>query len=114
MDKLKGFIAILVVVAFIYVAWSLTPPYFNNYQFQDDLDEIARRSSYVVSKTDDDIRDAVIKKAATDSVILKEDQVAITRSGGTVGITVHYRVHVDMIVHPVDLDFTVKSFNERI
>jgi len=113
MDKVKGIIGLLVVVAFIYVAWSLTPPYFNNYQFQDDLDDVARRNSYA-NKTEDDIKDMVIKKAASDNVTLKEDQIAVTRNGGAIGITVRYRVHVDMIVHPVDLDFTVKSFNERI
>lgn len=113
MDKLKGIIALVVVVAVIYVAWNVTPPYFYNYQFQDDLDDIARRNSYV-NKNEDDIRDLVIKKAASDSITLREDQVTITRGADGVGITVRYRVHVDMILHPVDLDFSANSYNKRI
>jgi hypothetical protein len=30
------------------------------------------------------------------------------------GITVKYRIHVEMLVHPVDLDFTANSLNKRI
>lgn len=113
MDKIKGLIAILVVAALIYVAWNMIPPYFYNYQFQDDLDDIARRNSYL-NKSEDDIRDIVIKKAASDSITLKEDQVTITRGSDGVGITVRYRVHIDMILHPMDIDFTANSYNKRI
>jgi hypothetical protein len=113
MEKLKVIIALAVVAAAIYVGWNLIPPYFNNYQFQDDLDDVARRTSYL-NKSEDEIRDAVIKKAAGDNVTLKEEQVMITRQGGEVGITVKYRVHVELMVRPVDLDFTVNSYNKRI
>lgn len=113
MDKLKGLILLLVVVAGIYFAWNMLPPYWYNYQFQDDLDDIARRNSYV-NKSEEDIREIVIKKAAADSITLREDQVAITRGADGVGITVRYRVHVEMILFPRDIDFTAVSYNKRI
>lgn len=113
MEKLKGIIAILVVAAVIYVAWSLIPAYWYNYQFKDDLDELARRLSYS-NKSVEDIKDMVIKKAAADNVILKEDDVTVNGTGAEVGLSVRYRVHVDMIVHPVDLDFALVSYNKRI
>ena len=113
MGKAKALIGILIVVGGFYVAWNMIPPYFNNYQFQDALDDIARKNSYT-TLTDDDIKKIVVTKAETESIRLKEDQVQITRTRDGLGITVKYRIHVDMIVHPVDLDFIANSLNKRI
>lgn len=111
--KVKGFIALLVVAAGIYVGWNLLPPYFNKYQFQDDLDDIARRTTYTPIP-DDDLKQAVIKKALARDIVIKENQVTLSRVGTSVAITVRYSVHVDMVVHPMDLDFTVDSHNKML
>lgn len=113
MGKLKGLIALLIIAGSLYFGWELIPPYFHRYELQDELDEIARRNSYT-QKTDDDLRAIVIQKASTLDIPLKEDQIIITRTGDGLGITVHYRIHVDMVVHPVDLDFVANSMNKRI
>lgn len=113
MAKLKGFIAIGVVVAAFYVAWNVIPPYFNNYQLQDALDDIARKNSYT-GLSDDDIKKTVVTKASTEDIKLREDQVIVTRTQDGLGISVKYQVHVDMVVHPVDLNFTANSLNKRI
>lgn len=113
MGKVKGLIGLLVIVAGFYVAWNMVPPYFNNYQLQDGLDDIARKSSYIAA-TDDDIKKAVIAKAETADIKLREDQIVVSRVRDILGITVKYRVHVEMLVHPVDLDFTANSLNKRI
>jgi Domain of unknown function (DUF4845) len=113
MGKIKGLIGLAVIAGGFYVAWSLIPPYFYNYQFQDDLDDIARRVSYM-PKTDDEVKDIVIKKAQSEQIALKDDEITLTRSGDGISISVKYRVHVEMAVRPVDLDFTVNSFNKRI
>src|SRR5262249_42808121 len=113
MGKLKGLIGIAIVVGAFYVAWNMIPPYFNNYQLQDALDDIARRHSYTTA-TEDDIKKMVVSKAASNDIVIKEDQVAVSRSSNGLAISVHYRIHVDMIVHPVDLDFTANSMNKRI
>lgn len=113
MGKLKGLLALLIVFGSFYVAWELIPPYYHQYQFQDELDEIARRNSYT-QKTDEDLRTLVIQKANSMDIPVKEDQITITRTGDGLGISVHYHIHVDMAVHPVDLDFTANSMNKRI
>ena len=113
MGKLKGLIGIAIIVGFFYVAWNLIPPYFNNYQLQDELDDIARKNSYT-SASEDDIKKIVVAKADSEDIKLKEDQVAVTRTRDGLGISVKYRIHVDMVVHPVDLDFTANSLNKRI
>lgn len=113
MGKLKGLLILVIIFGSIYVGWELVPPYFTNSQFQDELDDIARRNSYV-QRPDDAVREIVIKKAESMGIPLKEEQITITRVADGLGITVQYRVHVDMILHPVDLDFTANSMNKRI
>ena len=113
MGRIKGLIGIMFVVSCFYVAWNLIPPYFNNYQLQDALDDIARKNSYTLAP-DDEIKKAVILKADDEHITLKEDQIVITRTRTELGISVKYRVHVEMLVHPVDLDFTANSLNKRI
>jgi hypothetical protein len=112
-NKLKNLIGILVIAGGFYYAWNIIPPYFHNYELQDELDEIARRNSYT-STSDDDIKQLVIGKARGMDIPLKEEQITVTRTSDGVGIAVRYRIHVDMVAHPVDLDFTANSLNKRI
>ena len=113
MEKLKILIGILVIAGGIYYAWNMIPPYLHNYEFQDDLDDIARLATYA-TRTDDELKQAVIKKASTHDIVLKDDQISLTRLSNGVAITVHYRVHVDMMIHPTDLDFTANTKNTNI
>jgi hypothetical protein len=113
MGKLKGILGLLIVAGSFYFAWNMVPPYFHNYQLQDDLDDIARHNTYT-TKGEDDIRELVINKASSYNVDVKPEQVLVTRSSDGVGISVHYSVHLDMILHPMDLDFTANSMNKRI
>lgn len=113
MGKIKGLIGLLVIAAGFYVAWNLIPPYFHNYQLQDDLDDVARRVSYTMN-TDDDIKQMVIRKAQDNDITLKDNQVTVSRGGNGLAISVKYRVHVEMMVHPMDIDFMANSFNKRI
>jgi hypothetical protein len=112
-DKIKGFIAILIVAAAIYVVWNIVPPLWNNYQFQDTLDDIARRNSYS-QVNDDGIKEIVITKAQSDNIILKPDQITISHTIDGLGISVHYQVHVDLIVYTWSHDFVTNSMNKRI
>lgn len=100
-------------MAAFYVAWNVIPPYFNNYQLQDALDDIARKNSYT-GLSDDDIKKTVVTKASSEDIKLREDQVIVTRTQDGLGISVKYQVHVDLVVHPVDLNFTANSLNKRI
>ncbi len=113
MGKVKALIGLVVILGGFYVAWNMVPPYFNNYKLQDDLDDIARKSSYIAA-TDEDIKKNVIAKAEAADIKLKEDQIVVSRVRDMLAITVKYRIHVEMLVHPVDLDFTANSLNKRI
>lgn len=112
MGRLKMLLILVIVFGSIYVGWELIPPYWYNYQLQDELDDVARTNSYM-RRSDDDVRATVIKKAGDLGIPLKEDQIIINRLADGLGISVHYHVHVDIILHPVDLDFTANSLNRR-
>jgi len=113
MGKLKGALALIIIVGGFYVGWEIVPPYFHNYEFQDDLDDVARVNSYT-HKTDEDIKTLVIQKADNLGITLKGEEISVSRTIDGMGISVHYHVHVDMILHPIDLDFTANSMNKRI
>jgi hypothetical protein len=113
MGKVKGLLGLLVVIGGFYVAWNLIPPYFHNYALQDDLDDVARRNSYNTA-SEDDIKQQVIAKAQNNEITLKENQVTVSRSSNGVAISVRYNIHVEMVVHPMDLQFSANSYNKRI
>lgn len=113
MGKLKAFLALAIIFGGGYLCWELIPPYFHKYEFQDELDDIARLNSYT-HKTDEDVRTLVIQKASSLDIPLRQDQIQITRTGDGLGISAQYTIHVDLFVHPVDLDFTAASMNKRI
>lgn len=111
--KARLVIFLLLVAAAIYVGWNMIPPYFHKSQFQDDLDDIVRRASYT-AVSEDDLKKMVISKAQDEDIVLKEDQIAVARTGLGLTISVHYRVHVDMTVYQTDLDFTANTHNKLI
>ena len=113
MEKLKMLIGLAVIAGGFYVAWNVIPPYFHNYQLQDELDDIARKDSYY-ALSDDEVKKHVMEKAKDDAVPLTEDQITVNHDGSALSISVKYSVHVDMAVHPVDLNFAAVSYNKRI
>jgi len=113
MGKIKGLFGLLLVVGGFYVAWNLIPPYFHNYQLQDDLDDLARRNTYT-GTNDDDIKKMVQQKAQTEDIALKENEITVSRGANGLSISVKYQVHVEMVVHPMDIDFAANSYNKRI
>ncbi|MBI2678723.1 MAG: DUF4845 domain-containing protein [Candidatus Koribacter versatilis] len=114
MKQLKSLIGILVVVAAFYVVWKLMPPYYNQLQFQDAVDAETRASSYSPNKTEQDIRDSIMKKARENDIPVTPEQIKVMRFGTDVSVTVDYTVHVDLLVRPIDLNFHVGSKNKAI
>jgi hypothetical protein len=112
-DRIKGFIVLLVIAGAIYAAWNVVPPLWNNYQFQDTLDDIARKYSYS-QNTDDDIKEIVVTKAQSNNIVLKQDEVTVSHTVDGLGISVHYRIKVDLILYTWSHDFVANSMNKRI
>ena len=109
MKYVRAIIGLFVVGAFFYVAWKVIPPYMNDYEFQDSVAAISHEATFNYNRTEQDVRDAVAKKAAEFSIPITSDQVHVNKSGNEVIITADYSVHIDIPVRPFDLKFHVNS-----
>ncbi len=115
MKTLKLVFSLGLVAALIYCGWQVIPPYFYNLQFQDALDEEARIDSYTNSRTEEDIRTSVLKKAQDLEIPLTADGIQVQRlPNNVVYIETHYSVHVDLPGYPLDLQFNSASKNKPI
>jgi hypothetical protein len=110
MGRLKAVLVFAFVIALAYVAWTVGPPYFTNYQFQDDLNTEVRFMQNG-GKSDDDIKASVIKKALNEGFTLTPQQIKITRFNKTITVDVNYSVHIDMPGYSTDLQFHPTATN---
>jgi hypothetical protein len=107
---MKAIAGILVFAIAAYVAFQFLPPYFNNYQFSDDVNTIARFSGPAMNKTEEQIRDEVMKKAREYELPLRPEAVTIMRDQQKVTISAHYQRVVNLIGgKQVPLDFQIQS-----
>ena len=111
MDKLKAYLPLLILILAIYVGMHVLPPYFNNWQFADFCESEARQDTYN-TKSEADIKKDVLRSARENDIPITEDTVTVQRLGSAgVAISTHYTVHVDLVIHPFDLEFNVSTKN---
>jgi hypothetical protein len=117
MGSVKMILGLFVMAAAFYVSAKLVPPYFDNYQFTDAVKDEATRDSYS-SKTEDEIRKAIFKKAQEYDIPIAQDEIGVKRTGlqfnGTVAVTAVYVVHVDLPGYPLDLHFDASTQNKGV
>jgi hypothetical protein len=114
MKTIKLIFGLAVFAAVIYVAWLLIPPFMHNIQFQDWVSDAARQDTYAYNKNEDQIRDEVFREAQADGIPVTEDQIQVSKTGGSCNISVVYTVHVNLPVFPQDLHFNVSAGNANI
>ncbi len=113
MKSVKALFGLLVVAAIFYLGYKVMPPYFANYQFADAIQSETDLNSYS-QKSDQEIKDIVVKKARDLDIPLTSEQVKVQRSGPELAISADYTVHIDIPVYPFDIHFTPNSKNKRI
>jgi YbbR domain-containing protein len=114
MKMIAGF-ALFVVMAI--VGLMIVPVYFSNYQFEDSIKNEALQSTYG-NRTEEDIRDSVIKHGKEYDIPLTAKQVHVSRTGsngsGTLSIEVDYSVPVDLPGYPTTFEFHPSSKNKGV
>jgi hypothetical protein len=96
------------------VGLKVVPAYFNYYQFQDAMEQEARIQSYT-TKTEADMRESMWKKARELELPLNTpEQIKVERTGSAVTIGTEYTVHIDVPIHPFDLNFKPNSSNKSL
>ena len=112
--SVSGILLILVVVAVLFAAFKLLPPYIDNYRLQDSIETIARNATYNGAITASDIRNQVMAEARQIGIPLQENQVKVQRDGVSVNIAIGYTITVDLLVQQVVLNFAPTAGNRNI
>ena len=117
MGTVKMVLGVVAIMAVVYLCATLIPPYFSNYEFEDAIKTEAQMSTYS-TKTEEDIRNTVFKKAQDLEIPITKDDIKVQRSGnqgsGVVSIQVAYIVHVNLPAYPLDLHFDPSSKNRGV
>jgi hypothetical protein len=106
-----------VFLAMIVLGIKVIPPCFSNYEFEDSLKEEALQSTYT-SRSEEDIRKAVVKHAREYDIPITPQQVKVSRIGGfgtgTLNIEAEYSVPLDLPGYSTTLNFHPSSSNKGI
>ena len=111
--SLSGILGLLVLVAVIFLAIRLLPPYITNYQLQDEIETLARAATYSPA-SETDVRKDLLSRARSLGIQLDENQVVVRKGVGTVDIAVRYEVPVNLIARRVVLKFEPGAGNRNI
>ncbi len=114
MKSVRLLLGILLIVAVVYLSWKVVPAYFANYQFQEDVDDVARTSAMNMRKAPEDIKAMVLQKARSREIPVDAEDIIVTRNGADVSISAQYTVHVDVPVYPFDLNFNASTKREGL
>ena len=115
MGTVKAIIGFLLIVALIYCAFQIVPPELTNYSFQDDLRNIAMVGGANPHQTDQELIDAIMKKAQEHQIPLAPEQITVQRIGTpgapAVYVAADYSVPVALPGYSFNLHFTPSSGN---
>lgn len=114
---MKYIAALAVVIALIFVGWQFLAPEFSNYLLQDDLHDLSAQVATHIGlarpKSDDDIRNLIVKDAASHDIVLDPRQVTVQRSGqgenATYYLAAEYTVDVTLPGYSCKLHFKPSS-----
>ena len=115
MGTVKAIIGFLLIIGVIYCGFQIIPPELTNYSFQDDLRNIAMVGGANPHQTDQELIDAVMKKAREHDITLAPEQVTVQRIGTpgapAVFVAADYSVPVSLPGYSFPLHFTPSSGN---
>jgi hypothetical protein len=116
MSTVKAMIGFLAIITLIYAGFQIIPPELTNYSFSDDLKNIAMVGGANPHETDQELADAVIKKALEHQIPLTPDHVTVQRIGTpgapAVYVAADYMVPVSLPGYSFTLHFTPSSGNK--
>jgi hypothetical protein len=118
MGTVKAIIGFLLIIGVIYCGFQIIPPELTNYSFQDDLRNIAMLGGANPHQTDQELIDAVVKKAQEHQITLAPEQITVQRIGTpgapAVFVGADYSVPVSLPGYSFSLHFTPSSGNRQL
>jgi hypothetical protein len=117
MGTVRMLLGVLAIGAFLFLGFKVLPPYFSNYQFEDDIKNEALQSTYT-NRSEDDIRDVIVKKAHDYDIPITAKQVHVSRTGtnggGVLIIEADYNVPLDLPGYSTKLEFHASTKNKGV
>jgi hypothetical protein len=116
MGIIKACIGFLAIAAVVDGLFQVAPPMLANYSFSDDLKTLANMDSANLQKTDDDVRNDVVRKAKEHDLPIEAKQVTVQRLNSpgisAVYVSVDYSVTINIPGYPFDMHFNPNSGNK--
>jgi hypothetical protein len=117
MATLKLILGVAVIGALVLAGIKIVPPFFSNYEFEDAIKTEAVQSTYS-TRSEDDVREAVIKQARNYDIALTPKQVHVSRVGsfgnGSLNIEADYSVPIDLPGYSTTLEFHPSTKNKGV
>ena len=111
--KLKSIVFTLIIILGIYVAYKVVPPYVNEYQLQDKMQELAR-FGIVNRYSEEQIRENVFKAVQDLNLPIKREDIKVMITQATCKISLDYTVPVDLFFYSTELHFSPSSENKSL
>jgi hypothetical protein len=117
MATLKLALGVAVFAGLILIAFRVLPPFFSNYELEDAIKTESVQAMYS-TRSEDDIRDTIIKQARNYDIALTPKQVKVSRVGGfgagSLNIEAEYSVPLDLPGYSTTLEFHPSSKNKGV
>ncbi len=111
--NLKAILWTIVLVFLIYVGFKVVPILYNDYQFEDSIQTIARFAS-VNRETPEQIRIKVLKEAQRNDVPVQAGDVKIVSESGNIRINADFSIVVDLQIYQWTLNFHPSASNNSL
>ena len=117
MATLKLMLGVAIFCAVGLVGLKLIPPFFSNYELEDAMKTEAIQATYT-TRTEEDVRETIIKQARNYDIALTPKQVTVSRVGGmgtgSLSIEADYSVPVSLPGYSTAIEFHPSSKNKGV
>jgi len=116
MGIIKAVVGFLLIAAVVVGLFQILPPMLTNYSFTDDLKTVSMLDSSNLQKTDEDVRNDVMKKVKEHDLPIEPKQITVQHINSpglsAIYISVDYSVTVNLPGYPFDMHFTPNTGNK--
>jgi hypothetical protein len=116
MGIIKACLGFLAIAAVVVGLFQVAPPMLANYSFSDDLKTVVMLDSGNQQKTDEDVRNDVLRKAKEHDLPIEAKQVTVQRINtpglSVVYVAADYTVTVNLPGYAFDMHFNPSSGNK--
>jgi hypothetical protein len=116
MGTIKALVGFLAIIAVVVCIFQIAPPLMANYSFQDDLKTEAMVAGANISRTDDEIRNDILRKAKEHDLPIEAKQVSVqhisTPGIAAVYVEADYTVPVNLPGYSFEMHFNPNSGNK--